>query len=206
MTQILVYFWKGTENRCRLANRGRSATMMGYPIWLQAIHLVAARPLSPETPRFQTPRVRSACNRNSIPHPRITFDDVLLVPQYSDFVPSEVDVRTKLTSRIQLNIPVISSPMDTVTESAMAIALAQHGGLGIIHKNMSIERQTEEVDKVKRSANGIIDDPITLPPHATVSEARALMEKHNVSGVADHNGIQTAGRHPDTPGFAVFRG
>src|SRR5947209_2127209 len=93
----------------------------------------------------------------------ITFDDVLLEPGYSDVVPSDVDVRTQLTPTIRLNIPVISSPMDTVTESELAIALAQEGGMGIIHKNMSIERQTRVVDKVKRSENGIITDPITLP-------------------------------------------
>ncbi len=92
----------------------------------------------------------------------ITFDDVLLEPGYSSVVPAEVDVSTRLTGRISLNIPLLSSPMDTVTESDMAIALAQEGGLGVIHKNMSIERQTEEVDKVKRSANGIITDPVTL--------------------------------------------
>ena len=113
----------------------------------------------------------------------ITFDDVLLEPRYSDVVPSEVDVRTRLTERISLNVPLLSSPMDTVTESSMAIALAQHGGLGIIHKNMSVERQTEEVDQVKRSANGIIVDPVTLPPQATVAEARQMMEQQNVSGV-----------------------
>ncbi len=115
--------------------------------------------------------------------PAITFDDVLLVPQFSEVVPSEVDVATQLTKQIELRIPVLSSPMDTVTEHQMSIALAQHGGLGIIHKNMSIQRQTEEVDKVKRSANGIIDDPVTLPPQATVATAREVMEKHNVSGV-----------------------
>src|SRR5271168_1895089 len=92
----------------------------------------------------------------------ITFDDVLLEPRYSSVVPAEVDVATQLTRRIRLNIPLLSSPMDTVTESDMAIALAQEGGLGVIHKNMSVERQTEEVDKVKRSANGIIRDPVTL--------------------------------------------
>jgi IMP dehydrogenase len=113
----------------------------------------------------------------------ITFDDVLLLPGYSDVVPADVDVRTRLTARIWLNVPLLSSPMDTVTESAMAIALAQQGGLGVIHKNMSIERQTEEVDLVKRSANGIIVDPVTLPPTATVAQAQEVMERHNVSGV-----------------------
>ncbi len=113
----------------------------------------------------------------------VTFDDVLLQPRYSDFVPSEARVDTQLTERIQLNIPLLSSPMDTVTESAMAIALAKEGGLGIIHKNMSIEKQTEEVLKVKRSANGIITDPLTLPPDAPVNKAREIMDVHNVSGV-----------------------
>ena len=97
----------------------------------------------------------------------ITFDDVLLLPRYSEVVPAEVDVGTQLTRNIKLNIPLLSSPMDTVTESDMAIALAQEGGLGVIHKNMSLAQQTEEVDKVKRSANGIIFDPVTLPPNAT---------------------------------------
>ena len=113
----------------------------------------------------------------------ITFDDVLLEPRYSTVVPSEVDVTTRLTKRIRLNIPLVSSPMDTVTENEMAIALAQEGGLGVIHKNMSIERQTEEVDMVKRSANGIITDPVTLPPDASVGRAREVMDQHNVSGV-----------------------
>ncbi|EAQ81346.1 IMP dehydrogenase [Blastopirellula marina] len=113
----------------------------------------------------------------------ITFDDVLLVPRFSDFVPSDVTTETQLTANIKLNIPLISSPMDTVTESAMAIALAKEGGLGVIHKNLSIQRQTEEVYKVKRSANGIIVDPVTMPPDAPVQEARAVMEQHNVSGM-----------------------
>jgi IMP dehydrogenase len=113
----------------------------------------------------------------------ITFDDVLLEPAYSDVVPRDTDVRTQLTRRIRLNIPIISSPMDTVTESDLAIALAQEGGLGVIHKNMTIERQTREVDKVKRSENGIITDPITLPPDETVGTARRIMEQQNIGGV-----------------------
>ncbi|MBI3838655.1 MAG: IMP dehydrogenase [Planctomycetia bacterium] len=128
--------------------------------------------------------------RNKLNSLGITFDDVLLEPRYSSVVPSEVDVSTRLTRRIGLNIPLLSSPMDTVTESEMAIALSQEGGLGVIHKNMSIERQTEEVDKVKRSANGIITDPVTLPPDATVGRAREVMDQHNVSGVP----ITTLGR------------
>jgi IMP dehydrogenase len=113
----------------------------------------------------------------------ITFDDVLLEPGYSEILPRDVDVRTRLTARIALNIPLLSSPMDTVTEAELAIALAQEGGLGVIHKNMSVEEQTREVDKVKRSENGIIVDPITLPPDATVGQAREIMSGHNISGV-----------------------
>src|SRR5246127_2423117 len=121
--------------------------------------------------------------QDRIAYQGITFDDVLLEPAYSYVVPREVDVRTRLTRSIRLNVPVVSSPMDTVTESDLAIALAQEGGIGIIHKNMSIERQTREVDRVKRSENGIITDPITLPPDETVSTARRIMEQHNISGV-----------------------
>src|SRR5262245_60618400 len=113
----------------------------------------------------------------------ITFDDVLLEPAYSEVLPREVDVRTQLTRGIRLNIPVLSSPMDTVTESDLAIALAQEGGIGIIHKNMTIAQQTREVDKVKRSENGIITDPITLPPDEPVGTARRIMEQHNIGGV-----------------------
>src|SRR5437660_10217643 len=113
----------------------------------------------------------------------ITFDDVLLEPGYSNVVPSDVDVRTQLTRSIRLNLPILSSPMDTVTESDLAIALAQEGGIGIIHKNMSIDEQTREVDKVKRSENGIITDPITLPPDETVGTARNIMAQQKISGV-----------------------
>src|SRR5262245_32238773 len=98
-------------------------------------------------------------------------------------MPRDVEVRTRLTSRIPLNIPLLSAPMDTVTAADLAIAPAQEGGLGVIHKNMSIEEQTREVDKVKRSENGIIVDPITLHPDATVGEAREIMRGHNISGV-----------------------
>src|SRR5579883_2379604 len=118
-----------------------------------------------------------------IAYPGITFDDVLLEPGYSEVVPKDVDVRTWLTRNVRLNIPIVSSPMDTVTESELAIALAQEGGIGIIHKNLSIAQQTREVDKVKRSENGIITDPITLPPDETVGTARRIMEQHNVGGV-----------------------
>lgn len=113
----------------------------------------------------------------------ITFDDVLLLPGYSEVLPRDINVSTKLTRNIELNIPVLSAPMDSVTEAELAIALAQEGGLGIIHKNMSIERQMAEVDRVKRSANGVITDPVTLPPTATVGQARQLMQQTNISGV-----------------------
>jgi IMP dehydrogenase len=121
--------------------------------------------------------------QDRIAYQGITFDDVLLEPAYSDVLPKDVDVRTQLSRNIRINIPILSSPMDTVTESELAIALAQEGGLGVIHKNLSIAQQTREVDKVKRSANGIIPDPVTLPPEETVGNARRLMEQQNISGV-----------------------
>jgi IMP dehydrogenase len=120
----------------------------------------------------------------------LTFDDVLLTPGYSEVVPKDIDVRTKLTREIELNVPLISSPMDTVTEFELAIALAQTGGLGIIHKNMSIAEQVKHVESVKRSANGVITDPVTLDPDATVGQARQVMEQSNISGVPiTHNGL-----------------
>jgi len=121
--------------------------------------------------------------QDRITYQGITFDDVLLEPGYSELLPRQVDTRTQLSSKIPLNIPIVSAPMDTVTEAELAIALAQEGGLGVIHKNMSIDEQTREVDKVKRSENGIIVDPITLPPDATVGQAREIMRGHNISGV-----------------------
>jgi len=113
----------------------------------------------------------------------ITFDDVLLVPARSDFVPSQAETRTKVTSNIDINIPIISAAMDTVTEAALAIALAQEGGVGIIHKNLSIEAQQREVAKVKRSENGVILDPVTLTPNEPVRRAKELMREQNVSGI-----------------------
>src|SRR5215813_9991291 len=121
--------------------------------------------------------------QDRIAYQGITFDDVLLEPGYSDVVPRDVDVRTQLTRSISLNLPILSSPMDTVTESDLAIALAQEGGLGVIHKNLPIPDQTREVDKVKRSENGIITDPITLPPDESVGTARRIMEQNKISGV-----------------------
>jgi IMP dehydrogenase len=112
----------------------------------------------------------------------ITFDDVLLIPRYSEITPDAADTRTQLTRRISLNIPLVSAPMDTVTEATLAIALAQEGGIGIIHKNMSPERQALEVQKVKRTENGIITDPVTVAGTDTVQRAQQLMAEHGVSG------------------------
>jgi IMP dehydrogenase len=122
-------------------------------------------------------------NSEKITAEGITFDDVLLIPARSDFVPSQANTATHLTRNIRINIPIVSAAMDTVTESALAIALAQEGGIGIIHKNLSIEAQTREVTKVKRSENGVILDPVTLSPSMTVAAARQLMGEQNVSGI-----------------------
>ena len=113
----------------------------------------------------------------------LTFDDVLLVPAYADILPSEVNLSTQLHPRLKLNIPLLSAAMDTVTEARLAIALARQGGLGIIHRNLSIEDQAREVDKVKRSQSGMIVDPITLPPDATLADAEAIMAHYRISGV-----------------------
>src|SRR5437764_1964320 len=113
----------------------------------------------------------------------LTFDDVLLEPARSEVLPAEVDTRTCLTRQIGLNIPIVSAAMDTVTESHLAIALAQQGGIGIVHRNMPIDRQAEEVDKVKRSESGMIVDPITIGPDERISDAQALMRRYRISGV-----------------------
>src|SRR5215469_2142646 len=113
----------------------------------------------------------------------LTFDDVLLEPARSEVIPADTDTRTCLTRQIGLNIPIVSAAMDTVTESHLAIALAQQGGIGMIHRNMSIDRQAEEVDRVKRSESGMIVDPITIEPEQPLSAARALMSRYRISGV-----------------------
>ena len=123
----------------------------------------------------------------------ITFDDVLLVPAYSEVVPNQIDVSTNLTKKIKLNIPLMSAGMDTVTEHRMAIAMARQGGIGIIHKNMSIEAQAEEVDKVKRSENGVITDPFSLSPEHTLADADDLMAKFRISGVPITEGRKLVG-------------
>ena len=123
----------------------------------------------------------------------ITFDDVLLVPSYSEVIPNQVDLSTNLTKNIRLNIPMMSSGMDTVTEHRMAIEMARQGGIGIIHKNMSIEQQAEEVDKVKRSENGVITDPFYLSPEHTLADANDLMAKFRISGVPITEGKKLVG-------------
>ncbi len=123
----------------------------------------------------------------------ITFDDVLLVPSYSEVTPNMIDVSTHLTKKIKLNIPMMSAGMDTVTESAMAIAMARQGGIGIIHKNMTIEQQADEVDKVKRSENGVITDPFYLSPDNTLQDADNLMAKFRISGVPITEGKKLVG-------------
>ena len=144
-----------------------------------------------------------------LPDQGLTFDDLLLIPRQSDVVPKETDVATRLTKRIRLNIPVLSSAMDTVTEHRLAIALAQMGGMGVIHKNLSAADQALEVEKVKRSENGVITDPKTLPLSATVKDAQDVMAKHHISGIPIIDGTKVVGivtsrdlkyhRKPETP-------
>lgn len=148
------------------------------------------------TSPISAPRSESLSSYPKIVLEGITFDDVLLIPRRSAISPAEADTRTRLTRKINLNIPLISAPMDTVTEHALAIALAQEGGMGIIHKNMSVEAQAREVTKVKRSANGIIRDPLTLGPADTVAKAKELMRAHNVSGfpITEDGGTNPRGK------------
>src|SRR6266513_2515116 len=123
----------------------------------------------------------------------LTFDDLILQPAHSDVLPADADTRTCLTRKIALNIPIISAAMDTVTESHLAIALAQQGGIGIIHRNMSIERQAEEVDRVKRSESGMIVDPITISPDKKISDALAMMKRYRISGIPVTQGQRLVG-------------
>jgi IMP dehydrogenase len=133
----------------------------------------------PQT-KFETP---AALSLEAGLRTALTFDDILLVPRHSTIVPAEVDVTTRLTRNIRLNVPLLSAAMDTVTESEMAIAMAQHGGLGVIHKNLPIDQQASEVDRVKRSESGMIVNPITLGPQARISEALEMMRRYRISGV-----------------------
>ena len=123
----------------------------------------------------------------------LTFDDVLLLPAKSSVLPKDVNVVTQLTKKIKLNIPIVSAAMDTVTEAKLAIALAQEGGLGFVHKALSIEKQAEEVDKVKKSESGMIVDPITISPDAKIAEALELMRKYRISGVPVTKGHKLVG-------------
>src|SRR3954469_20092671 len=113
----------------------------------------------------------------------LTFDDVLLLPARSDVVPAQVNTQTRLSRNITLNIPIISAAMDTVTESRLAIAMAQQGGLGVVHRNLTIEQQAGEIDKVKRSESGMIVDPVTIAPEQPISDALDLMRRYKISGV-----------------------
>src|SRR6185503_18496397 len=113
----------------------------------------------------------------------LTYDDVMLVPAYSDVLPNEADVRSRLTRGIELNIPIVSAAMDSVTEARAAIAMARHGGIGVIHKNMPLQAQAYEVDRVKRAESGIITNPVTVRPSQSLREALAVMNEHDVSGV-----------------------
>jgi IMP dehydrogenase len=113
----------------------------------------------------------------------LTFDDVLLVPAHSKVLPRDVDIATRVSRNIKINLPLLSAGMDTVTEARMAIAMAREGGIGVIHRNMSIEKQAEEVDKVKRSEHGVITNPFRLGPDHTLNDAAALMERYRISGV-----------------------
>ena len=132
-------------------------------------------------------------NQDKITSEGITFDDVLLVPGYAEVLPKDVDTRTRISRNIALNIPIASAAMDTVTESALAIALAQEGGLGVIHKNLTIQEQVLEVEVVKRSENGIIVDPVTLPPTETVATARQVMRERGISGIPIVEGERLVG-------------
>jgi len=123
----------------------------------------------------------------------LTFDDVLLLPARSSVLPAEADTRTKVTRNVRLNVPIVSAAMDSVTESHMAIALAQQGGIGVVHKNMSIDRQAEEVDRVKRSESGMIVDPVTMSPHQRISEALEVMRRFRISGVPVTEGGKLVG-------------
>ena len=123
----------------------------------------------------------------------LTFDDVLLLPGKSSVMPAQVDTRTCLTRKIAINIPIVASAMDTVTGSRLAIAISRQGGLGFVHRNMSIERQVEEVDKVKRSESGMIVDPVTIAPEITVREALDIMTKYRVSGLPVTRGQKLVG-------------
>ena len=122
-------------------------------------------------------------HNNKIVGEGLTYDDVLLVPAFSEVLPREVNIQTKFTRNITINVPIVSAAMDTVTESAMAIAIAREGGIGVLHKNMTIEQQALEVRKVKRAESGMIIDPVTLPMDAVVADAKNAMKEHSIGGI-----------------------
>ena len=132
-----------------------------------------------------------ATQHNKIVGEGLTYDDVLLVPAFSEVLPRDVNIQTKFTRNITINVPIVSAAMDTVTESRMAIAMAQEGGIGVLHKNMSIEQQAAKVRKVKRAESGMIIDPVTLPLTAIVLDAKQNMAEHSIGGIpiVDDNGI-----------------
>ena len=123
----------------------------------------------------------------------LTFDDVSLIPSYSDVMPKDVSLKTRLTTELSLNIPLISAAMDTVTEARLAIAMAQEGGIGVIHKNMSLQNQAEQVRIVKKYEAGVIKDPITVDPNTTISEVLDITHRHNISGVPVVDGDELVG-------------
>ena len=140
----------------------------------------------------------------------LTFDDVLLVPGASEILPAQADTRTRLTKTVELGIPLISAAMDTVTEAGLAIAMAQAGGMGVIHKNLGIEEQAEQVRRVKRFESGMVVNPVTIGPDATLADALSLMERHHISGVPvvenrQRQGRRQAGGHPHQPRCALRR-
>ena len=122
-------------------------------------------------------------HNNKIIGEGLTYDDILLVPNYSNVLPREVNIQSKFSRNISLNVPIVSAAMDTVTESAMAIAMAQEGGIGVLHKNMTIEQQAAKVRKVKRAESGMIIDPVTLPMNATVADAKLVMKEFGIGGI-----------------------
>jgi IMP dehydrogenase len=134
-------------------------------------------------PRISDQEAEAAAVQDRFGYEGLTFDDVLLVPGYTETLPANVNISVQLHERVRLNIPMISAAMDTVTESELAIALARQGGLGVIHRNLSPQQQAEEIDKVKRSESGMIVDPVTLSPDATLSEAEAVMSRYRISGI-----------------------
>ncbi len=157
---------------------------------------LAPAPITVAAPAETVAEVERLLPRVKFAGDALTFDDVLLVPGRSDVPPHEVDTSTSLTRRIRLTLPILSSPMDTVTEARLAIALAREGGLGIVHRNLSVGAQATEVDKVKRSEAGMIVEPVTLRPSDTLADAEVVMERYHISGVPITEGERLVGTSP----------